>query len=678
MTSIPSNFSRVPNRLVSSLTRDGLMRSNLSLLQQQVQLSSSKRVSRPSEDPIAAAVINVLEGRLAHAEQRERNLSHAEGVLGSLDEALGQIVEAAQEAKTVASSQIGVGSDASTRASQAVVIDSLIKSVFNSANGDYAGVFFMGGERSGARPLTEFFGGYRYSGEGSGLYTDLGSGLGFPITIGADRAIGALRAEQGGTVDLNPTATATTRVQDLRGPAGEIEALGSLRVDVDDGTPPPVALDVDLSAAQTLGDVVTAIESALRAGAPGSLGGGAPTLGLSGERLSIGGITPGTTITFSDGASGQTATALGLAGHNFTSAAPVFGAGPVLNPKLSDRVTLGSLAPTSALTYGPIVFRNGGRSGTVTTNAAMTVGQLKEAVDRLGLGIRVEISASGDSIDIVNEVSGFKMSVEEGGGAGASAAATLGIRTLDLITDPKVLNHGKGVRISDGNIRPDTGMPDVERNRDFQITLTDGSSFTVDLRPQDMVSMQSLLNRINAEAGALSAVFDASLDAAGTGIQLRDTAGGGQTLRVTSLNGSAAQDLGLLDANLTSGPTTILQGSNRGTVRVDSLLSSLIELRGALEGNDPIGIEFAGERLETDLLTGLQARAEVGARAGRISGAQDRLVDTTLLDRSIKSDLQDLDYIEASSRFALLQTQLQAGLQTAATVNSLTLLNFLR
>jgi flagellin-like hook-associated protein FlgL len=45
---------------------------------------------------------------------------------------------------------------------------------------------------------------------------------------------------------------------------------------------------------------------------------------------------------------------------------------------------------------------------------------------------------------------------------------------------------------------------------------------------------------------------------------------------------------------------------------------------------------------------------------------------------SLKSQLQDLDFTEAALRFAVLQQQLQAGLQTASRVTSLSLLDFLR
>jgi flagellar hook-associated protein 3 FlgL len=118
-------------------------------------------------------------------------------------------------------------------------------------------------------------------------------------------------------------------------------------------------------------------------------------------------------------------------------------------------------------------------------------------------------------------------------------------------------------------------------------------------------------------------------------------------------------------------------GTDRSAVRVDSLLSTLIDLRDALESDSSAGITFAGEALETDGERAIQARALVGGRAARVEDARDRLQDTALLDQSIKSDLQDLDYIEASTRFSLLQTQLQAGLQSAAAIRTLTLLNFL-
>jgi flagellar hook-associated protein 3 FlgL len=675
MPSIPSNFDRVPTRLSSQLTSQGISSANAQILRAQVELSSSKRILKPSDDPIAASIINVVDQRLQLAGQREKNLSHASSVMGMLDQVLGQLTETVQEAKEIASSQVGVQSDAATRRQQSAIVQSLIDSTVQGLNRDYSGLHLFSGELTGRAPIEAFFGGYRYVGRGEGLTTDLGENAAFPITIGADRAIGALSARHEGEVDLNAALTLSTRVEDLRGPNAPA-TLGTVSVTIDDGT--PVTIDVDLSQAATAGDVANAIESAIRAADPAALTGVYPAaVGVNGERLSVGNIAAGYTITFADGPTGQTATQLGLAGFNYTTANAV-NTDPlsVLNPKITDETTLGSLNPSTALSYGTVVFRNGGRTGSVVTNAGMTIGELKEAVARLNLGVRVELDDSGDSINVMNEVSGFRMSVEESGG---TAATTLGIRTMSASTALSAFNAGRGVSIADGQVNPITGLPDANRNVDFRVTLTDGSTFTVDLVAADTGTVQDLLAKINSEAVAagFGAVFTAGLTATGNGIEFQDTSGGAGQTSVTSLNAHAAEDLGLLDGTFTAGAPARLVASDRSTVRVDSVLSTLIDLRDSLQGDDSVGITFAGERLEAGVELLIQARGLVGGRASRIEDAKSRLEDTNLLDQTIKSNLQDLDYIEAASRFALLQTQMQAGLQSAAAIRSLSLLNYL-
>jgi len=678
MSSIPPLFGRVPNALSSQVMRQTIAGTSQSLLQAQISLATGKRVNRPSDDPIAASLIGVLDRSLETAEQRGRNLDHAAAVMGTLDQSLGELNEAALQAKEVAASQIGVGSDSDTRKSQAIVVSSLIDSVYSSLNRSFAGLHLFSGERTSPAPIQAFHGGYRYVGAGSGLRTDLGPGIDVPITIGADEAVGALSARVRGDVDLNPRAWDGTLVSDLRGPAGEGAALGSIEIRINTGTPPETRVTVDLSGAESLGDVRRSIESAIRDAAPGTLGGAFPNaLGYSNDALQISSITPGHSIVFEDGSAGSTASALGLAGFTYTDAATVNPApSGSLNPRLNDRTLLGLFNPGSPLSFGDIVIRNGGRQGTVTTHAAMTVGELKEAVARLDLGVRLEIDPSGNSLNLVNEVSGFRMSVEESGGLAATA---LGLRSLSGTTRLADFNDGRGVTIADGAVDPISGLPDPSRNTDFEVTLSDGSTFTVDLSPADTADVNAVIAKINADAAAagFGGVFTAALASSGNGIELQDTSGGAGAMSVRTLNGHAAEDLGLLDGTFTPGPTGVLRSTDRATVRVDSMLSALIELRDALNANDELGITFAGERVEAGLDRATVARGTVGARAARVDDARNRLEDAKVLDQSVKSSLQDLDYVEATTRFALLQAQLQAGYQATAAVGQLSLLNFL-
>ena len=241
-------------------------------------------------------------------------------------------------------------------------------------------------------------------------------------------------------------------------------------------------------------------------------------------------------------------------------------------------------------------------------------------------------------------------------------------------------NDGRGVQIADGEIDPTTGLPDPDRNVDLEITLTDGSTFQVDFVPADLVDVQSVLDRINADAAAagLGAVFAATLSDGANGIVLQDTTGGGGAISVAQLNGHAGEDLGLLDGSFAAGAPATFAGEDRATVRVDGLLTSLIELRDALRSNDSVGITLAGEGIEESIERLAQARAVVGGRAQRVEKAKEREEDSILLDSVVKSRIEDLDLIEATSRFSLLQLSLQAGLTTTAQAQSLSLLNFLQ
>lgn len=668
---IPAIYGRVPSLLASQSALRSLNHTNLDLLRTSEQLATGLRVGKGSDDPVAASLIGSLDAEIELSEQRDRNLSHGSAVLGSIDASLSELSNLVLEARSVASSQVGIGSDAGTRASQAEVIGQSLTQLFATMNRDYAGIHYFAGGSTGTNAIESAFGGYRYLGDRGGLRTDIGPDLDFPITVAADLAVGALSARVAGDVNLDPILTPNTLVRDLRGPL-EGKQLGTLEITVNGTT----TLQVDLANAETVGDIADLIESTIRDQAPGVLSGAYPGgVALAGDRLQIL-VAGANTVAFADGPTGDTATALGLSGTVFDLAtSTTLGVAGDLDPRVTERTLFSSIAPGAAA-VGDITFSNGSRLGTVTTHAGMTVGEFAEAVKRLDLGIRVEVADNGDSVNIVNETAGLRMSVTDR--TGSAVASALGVRTFMSTTPTSALNDGRGVEIADGEL-DENGLPDASRNVDFEVTLSNGSTFTVDLTPADLATVQSVVDKINAEwaASAVGGGFVASINPDTNGILFEDAAGGA-AISVRSLNAYAAQDLGLLDgATSAIAGGAQLAGSDRSTVRVNSLFSSLSELQVALETNDERGITFAGERLEADVERIAEARALVGTRARRVEQARDQLGASQVLDRKIKSELQDLDFVEASSRFSLLQTQLQAALQVTAQMRSLSLLNFL-
>lgn len=689
MTVLPAHVARTSNLLSSQLSLGNISKTNVRLLDLQTQMATGRAVNRPSDSPIKAAAIAALNRRLADTDQRALNLRHATTVVDTLDNALGEGRELVDRATSIASSQIGLGSDAATRAGQATVIDSLIQSLFNLANRDTAGVYFFAGSTPGAPPVRQEGGGFRYVARGSGLLTDLGLGDAVPITLGGNNAIGETSARLRSTLDLNPNLATGNKLTDLAGARGVGVAPGPLTFRFNAG---PVAT-VDLSDPNlTVGGVITRLTAAIRQYETDNgvtvLGPGGIT--TSGESLAFD-IPAGGTLTFSDPTGSTTATDLGLSQTPFTSVAP---AGAGLDPRLTLETTLASI-PSLTLPLDSIRIRVANAATSqfrdVDLSSAATIDDVRNLIEGANLGVRVQVNTAGTGLDLLNEVAGRRLSIEEVGGAGVNTATLLGIRTLSASTTLAEFNGGRGVGIVDGQVDPVSGTIDPARNVDFRITLGNGQAFDVDLRPQDLASVQTLLARINAEfttaigqppvnasAPALAAGdFTAGLTNAGNGIALTQAVGPGSVSVAARNNSSAAADLGLLSGTY-DGATSTLLGQDRAGIRVDNIFSDLIDLRDALLANDSPGITIAAERLSAsgDRLT--QAHALVGSRAQRIQEASDRLEDVRLIDAKTKSELQDLDFTDAAVRYSLLETQLQAALQTAGRFQNQSLLDFLR
>lgn len=661
MTTFPTNLARIPSTLTSQLMMTSITSTNQKLLQVNLQLASGKAIMRPSDNAVAGSTISVLDDILERREQRLRNLSHADGMLSNIDAALADATNLALEAKSIGLSQIGAGSDSATRENQAKVIDSLISEIVNISNRQYQDVYYFAGSATAEPAMVELLGGYRYQGQGEGIYTDLGLSRAFAITMPATDAFGATSSRVQGANDLDPAMIADTRIVDLNGARGLGVSLGTVIVDVN-GTD----LSVDLSEAHTVGDVIETLETEIQ-----TIDAGATvSIAASGDQIQI---TPsaGVTVTISDPAADATAADLGI---NTTFTGPGGGVGADVDPMLTELMPLSSLSGIT-VPMGEIRLTNMGQTRDLDLSGCETVQDLMNAVEGLQIGIRVEISDDADRLNFVNELSGGEMSIAEI--SGGTTATELGVRSFAAGTLLEDFNDGLGVQILSGNVDPMTGLPDPDLDLDFRVTLKDASTFDVDLAGAETV--QDVLDAINDAATAagiaVPADFNADLAADGNGIELTDNTGPAVTeFSVTALNGSfAAEDLGLKQS--TTGAT--ITGEDRATVAVDSIFDHLIDLRDALRGDNDLGIEIATGKLEDDISRLAEARADIGVRASRVSDATSREEDLKVQDISLRSEVQDLDFVEASVRYASLQQQLQAALATASQIQNLSLLDFL-
>ncbi|MFA7236079.1 MAG: hypothetical protein WC058_04365 [Phycisphaeraceae bacterium] len=645
MSSIPSNLARVSSTLVNSILLNNLNRSSTDLVELQEQLSTGKRVNRPSDDASVVSGISLMNRTLALYDQQLSNLSQAQIALGNTDQSLSDTTTLIQSASTIASSQVGIGSTAETRANQAQVIVSQINELLNIANRQINGIYLFGGDQSTVAPFSEFNGGIRYTGSTEDLQADLGYLSSLGINVNGDDALGALSGRINSSVDLDPQATSTTRLNDVNGARGRGVTLGSVTLNVDGA-----AVTVDLRGSDNLGDITLRLNDAINnldptAGSLNISGGGLALTANATHQISVSDI--GTGIVAAD-------LGIGITADASLSGVPITTSGADLDPKLTALTTLASLGAAVDFTGG-LKVTQGGTTSIIDFSSATTVQDLINAAANSGLGVRMTISADGKSLSLVNEVSGLDMSVGEN--AGGTTAADLGLRTLDTTTSLSDLNFGKGVETVTGT--------------DFRIHTHDGSDIDVDLA--NATTVQDVLAAINAAGGGS---VTAALAADGNGIVLTDTTAGADAFTTSELNGShTAEQLGLL-ANAGAGGT--ITGSDVGQVRVESVLTHLMMLRDGLTNDDARLITDAGSKLSTDGNSVTSARADVGVRERLASDLTSRLSDQKLGAQSLLSTMQDADYNEVVSKFVLAQQQMEGALLAGQKMLSLSLLDFLQ
>lgn len=689
MSMIPSSIGRVPNLLSSQIALGNITRTNLSLLRVQEQLATGRQINRTSDDSIRSATVLELNNRLQRSVQTQRNIDHGTASLGILDKSLGEAGDLAQEAKQLALGEIGFTSDADQRRSQSVVVQSMISSLYNTANRTGVAGYVFGGTKPATQPFTEMLGGFRYTGEGDGLVTDLGLAGTVPITIGANKAVGGTAARVHGSVDLNPTLTATTRLVDLSGARGPGVTRGPVKFSFNGGP----SATIDLSGADTIQDVTDTITAALKdyetTNGVTILGPGG--VGFQGEHLTIdvapaaSGPTPA--LTFSEQGTGTTAADLGLTGPSPVTFAAGSVAGMDLAPRLTWRTPVSALAGvTGAL--GSIRIKNGSGAATIDLSGAQSLEDIKNSIESANVGVRVSINKDGTGIDVVNELAAGDrgaMCIEEVPGSNFTSSR-LGIRSLSNNTRIADFNSGRGVKIVDGATNAVTGLPDPAADVDFTIQLGDtaGTTLSIDLHGTDMVSVQSVLDAINGQAATQLAAaglppgsFSAGLADGANGIMLAQSSTFPGAIKVEGKNNSpAAEQLGLTTGSYDPASARMI-GTDRARVRVEGLFSDLIDLRNSLETNDTLGIGFADNTLTATIDQLGQTRGTVGGFAQRVQIAQTHEEDRNTIDSQVRSQLQDLDYTEAATRFSLLQTQLQAAMQTTGRLSQNSLLDFL-
>ena len=260
-TIIPIPTTRVSDTLVNQRLVYQLDADEVNLTQLQTEVSTGQSMVLPSDNPTAAENGIELMQQITQNTQYQANVSANQTYLTTTDSAMTSIGNLLNTAQSTA--QSAIGSTVSTAQQQAAAqqMEQIINQLVDIGNQTIQGRYLFAGSQTSVQPFT-YDGGYvQYNGNESPLdsYSDLNQV--FATNVNGNGVFGTLSSASKATTNLAPVVTASTQLSDLHG--GQGIAKGSIAIS--NGSETSI---IDLSGAQTVGDVVAMIE-ANRRPAPG-------------------------------------------------------------------------------------------------------------------------------------------------------------------------------------------------------------------------------------------------------------------------------------------------------------------------------------------------------------------------------------------------------------------------
>jgi flagellar hook-associated protein 3 FlgL len=290
---------------------------------------------------------------------------------------------------------------------------------------------------------------------------------------------------------------------------------------------------------------------------------------------------------------------------------------------------------------------DGGAAATVTL-AAANYSSLKDLVAAVNTGINAQGALSGNvvarengnHIEFVSTTTGSSSAV-------VISDDTDGFLTIAGFTDPQT---GNGADLS-GVI---VGNSSLLQGRDYSAT---GTSFNLEANGDtansvninlttNLTSLTAIVNEINTQITSAGQQTNMAAQINGNSIEFVSFSNGGpSTIKITELSGDFLKDAGFNN----------LQTGNLFENTVNDVLSDL---------------DTALDRI-------LETRTSVGARLRALDDQQSQNEKFVVDMQSTLSEIRDLDYAEAISRFNLQSVALQAAQQAYSRVQNLSLFNFL-
>jgi flagellar hook-associated protein 3 FlgL len=183
---------RITEKIRFNTTRSDLNRLHNRSNKIYKELSTGKRINRPSDDPFGALQATGLHTHRRLLDQYSRSIDTARINLFAADNALGQAVSILTQARTTTLTAVSVVGDDKSHTVMADTISELKEQLFNLSNSRVADTFVFGGFQSTRKPYTldSVTGRVSYRGDTGAMQLEVGEGALIETTLKGTSAFG--------------------------------------------------------------------------------------------------------------------------------------------------------------------------------------------------------------------------------------------------------------------------------------------------------------------------------------------------------------------------------------------------------------------------------------------------------------------------------------------------------
>lgn len=516
-------------RISDSLTRSRLTQQTqadqLDLFRLQNQISTGRRIFKPSDDAPSALRAITLQRNIERKEQVQINLRGAEDSLTAAEGSLQEVATVLNDLRGDVLPVVGTIATDEQRAAVLDQIDADLQRLVDFGNATYQDNYLFAGTRAVEAPYVINNEGYvEYRGNESSLRSFVDVERLFETGIPGQDVFGGFSASVRGREDLDPHVTRDTFLSQLNGGQGVTPGGSIDLVFVPTANPTfPTTTTIDLSGTHTVGDVIRRIESA----APEASG---ITVSIEGNGLRI--SSSAGQVAVNEIGLGRTGSELGIVQTSPTASYT----GSDLDPTLRRTTSLDSLLGSRASArLNSVAGSDNDIRVTANTNGASLNGVSIEYVDAVLAGSEV---ATYDSVGGT-----LQISIESGTTTAQQVIDAINLEgtfsaEVDYFDATVPLTAGTGVVLAEtfGVTAGGTGET-LDLSGGLQIT-NGGEPFTIDLSGAE--TFEDLLNKLNAPEHGLSATLNES----GNGIDIRSRRSGAD-FAIGENGGQLAQQLGI-------------------------------------------------------------------------------------------------------------------------------------